>query len=196
MTQTTHVFVRIFVRTRPLFACPVPLFRSLRAKLLVSPAFACLPARVSSSSAGIFLFYSPPLAQFNAVLPSAWSVVNRSRGLTLAAPKWLTRPRSVGASQHARFYLSARFSLLHVGYRLLFADHYTCSYCLDRAHLRFLFLNLTHQYDSFSMQTWQPHPQRSTKGGNSIMEKGHTLGFIHSLGTGTQDTYNLSHSYP
>jgi hypothetical protein len=23
-----------------------------------------------------------------------------------------------------------------------------------------------------------------------------TLGFIHSLGTGTQDTYNLSHSYP
>ena len=69
-------------------------------------------------------------------------------------------------------------------------------YCQDRAHLRFLFLNLTHQYDSFSMQTWQPHPQRSTKGGNSIMEKGHTLGFIHSLGTGTQDTYNLSHSYP
>ena len=66
-----------------------------------------MPERASSSPARFFLFYSPPLAPFNAVLPSAWSVANGSRGLTLAAPKWLTRPRSVGASQHARFYLSA-----------------------------------------------------------------------------------------
>ena len=31
----------------------------------------------------------------------------------------------------------AFISLLHVGYRLLFADHYTCSYCQDRASIWF-----------------------------------------------------------
>ena len=36
--------------------------------------------------------YSPPLAPFNAVLSSAWSVANGSRGLTLAGPKMAHAP--------------------------------------------------------------------------------------------------------